>query len=172
MSRGVVLWPDARASDTLRAIWDRLADHGLPSMATESHRLHVPHVSLIVADQLPLAETLDAVGLVPSSPIPFLVEAVGLVPAGHLVLTLTPNRTLLEEQARVHRAALAHARNAWPHYAPGSWLPHLTMARSLTGPQIPEAARIVSEHLPMRGSLTVGGVEDGATGESWPTTAG
>ena len=171
MSRGVVLWPDEQTSHQLRSIWDQLVDQDLPSMATESHRLHVPHVSLIVADDLQVADALAAVGAVPSTPIPLLIEAAALVPGGHLLLACTANRTLLEEQARVHRAALPHAQNAWSHYAPDEWLPHLTTARSLTVPQVSEALRIVLDHLPIRGSLTAGGIEDGATGESWRAVA-
>jgi len=168
MSRGVVLWPDDRTSNTVRGIWNELHDNGLPSMA--AHPQHVPHVSLVLADALQVQPTLAAIGQVPSAPIPLIIESCGVVPGGHLLLVCTPNVSLLEEQERVHQAAVEHADNPWPHYAPDGWLPHLTLGRSLTAAQLAVALPIVLRHLPLRGTLPAGGVEDGATGDRWPTT--
>lgn len=167
--RGVVLWPDDLSSGHVRSIWSELLHHGLPSMASQAH--NVPHVSLIVADDLAVPETRAAVGDVPSSPIPLLIESAGVVPGRHLVLTCTPTNSLLAEQARVHRTAVTHANNPWPHYAPDAWLPHLTLARSLTAAELAVALPIVLAHLPIRGSLPSGGIEDGTTGQRWPATA-
>lgn len=168
MSRGVVLWPDDQTSTTVREIWNELHDHGLPSMASQPQ--HIPHVSLVVADALPVQPTLDAVGQVPPAPIPLIIESCGVVPGGHLLLVCTPNGSLLEEQKRVHQVAVDHADNPWSHYAPDEWLPHLTLARSLTAAQLAVALPIVLCHLPLRGTLPSGGIEDGATGDRWPTT--
>lgn len=168
MSRGVVLWPDDQASRTIRAVWDELRELGLPSLADQAH--HVPHLSLIVADDVAVPDTLAAVGAVPSSPVELLVEAAAVVPGGHLVLACTPTRNLLDEQARVYRATAAHAKNPWPHYSPDAWLPHLTLARSLAPSEFAIALPIVLAHLPIRGWLPSGGVEDGTTGERWPTS--
>lgn len=168
MSRGVVLWPDEQVSRTVRAIWDELRDHGLPSMADEEH--HVPHMSLMVADDVSVPETLAAVGDVPSSPLPLLIESVGVVPGGHLLLTCTATRSLLAEQARVYLASADQAENPWLHYAPDAWLPHLTLGRSLAAAELAVAVPMVLAHLPIQGWLPVGGVEDGTTGERWPTS--
>jgi hypothetical protein len=145
-------------------------ESGLPSLGAEAR--NVPHVSLIVADALPeVPRTLTAVGRVPLSPIPLLIESAGVVSGRHLLLTCTPNNDLLTEQARVYQAAATDAVNPWPHYAPDAWLPHLTLARSLTVAELAVALPIVLAHLPIRGSLPFGGVEDGSTGERWPTSA-
>lgn len=170
MSRGFVLWPDEHFSSEIRSISTELLDRGLPTVASQPH--HIPHVSLIVADDLAVAETLDAVADVPSSPIPLLIESAAIVPGGHLLLACTPIRDLLVEQARVHRAAAPHADNPWAHYAPDAWLPHLTLARSLTPENLAVALPIVLARLPMRGSLTSGGIEDPTTGERWHATTG
>lgn len=130
MSRGVVLWPDDQTSHQVRSIWDELAAVGLPSMATETHRVHQPHVPLIVADDLVVGETLEDLADLPSSPLPLLIESVGVVPGGHLLLTVTASQELLAEQARVHRATRAFADSPWSHYLPGQWLPHMTLARA------------------------------------------
>lgn len=168
MSRGVVLWPDEQASRTIRAIWDELRHHGLPSMADQAH--HVPHLSLMVADDVAVPETLAAIGDLPSSPVALLIESAGVVPGGHLLLACTPTRSLLTEQARVYQTSAAHADNPWPHYAPDAWLPHVTLARSLAAAEFAIALPIVLAHLPIRGSLSSAGIEDGTTGERWSTS--
>jgi hypothetical protein len=104
VSRGVVLWPDSSTSVRIRGLWQMLADRGLPSMATHTHELHQPHVSLIVAEDLPVIAVLEVVGSVPPEPIPFRIEAVGVFPGGFLFLACVANEALLAEQRRVHNA--------------------------------------------------------------------
>jgi hypothetical protein len=82
----------------------RLPHKGLPSLATLTHRLHQPHVSLTVAEFLPVRDALDAVGAIPPQPIRFLIEAVGVFPQGALFLACVASRDLLDEQRRVHNA--------------------------------------------------------------------
>lgn len=165
VSRGVVLWPDDETSDRLRSISAELLDHGVESVTSQAH--HLPHVSLVVADDLVVSPTLAAIGHVPASPIPLLIEAAAVVRGAHLLLGCTPNQGLLAEQLRVHRAAAAHAEAPWPHYAPDEWLPHLTLARALDAAELAVALPLVFAHLPIRGTLVRGGIEDGATGERW-----
>jgi hypothetical protein len=43
---------DDQADAAVRRLWQRLADAGLPSLATRTHRQHRPHVSLAVAESL------------------------------------------------------------------------------------------------------------------------
>jgi hypothetical protein len=74
------LWPDPVTSATLQQIWDKLAARGLPSLATRTHRRHQPHCSLTVAEHLPVDETLTAVGVVPTQPLPLRIESVGVFP--------------------------------------------------------------------------------------------
>jgi hypothetical protein len=69
VSRGIVLWPDDNASHLIRTVWDEIASQGLPSMATHTHRLHKPHVSLTVAEYMPVRAALEAAQPLPSQPI-------------------------------------------------------------------------------------------------------
>jgi 2'-5' RNA ligase len=138
-------------------------------MATHTHRRHQPHASLVVAEMLEVEPTLEAVGAVPARPIRLSVSSVGVFPGGVLFLACDPNRELLEEQQRVHKAVISTAIGPWPYFDPGSWTPHITMAMGLTNQQLAEALPVVLDHLPIEGRLDEGGVEDGTTGEKWPS---
>jgi hypothetical protein len=172
MSRGVVLWPDLHTTTLIRTLWDEIARHGVPSMATHSHRLHEPHVSLIVAESLPVDAALEVVGPVPSRPIQLLIEAAGVFPGGFLFLTCAGSRELLDEHHRVHELIRPQAVEPWPYFTPGEWHPHITTGWALTYEQLAKALPIVLDHLPIHGWLAHGGVEDGTTGEQWPSATG
>lgn len=101
MSRGVVLWPDDQTTQAITEVWEQLTTRGLPSCATHTHRRHRPHVSLLVADELPVEKTLATVGAVPREPVKLLVESAGVFPGGLLFLACVTNDQLLLEQRRV-----------------------------------------------------------------------
>jgi hypothetical protein len=171
MSRGIVLWPDRRSAIVIRGLWDEMAALGLPSQATYTHGLHQPHVSLSVAEHVPADEGVRAVGTVPSEAIPLLVEAVAVFPGGSVVLACAANDGLLAEQRRVHHAIAPLATGPWPHFATGTWTPHITMGRDLRPDQLARALPLLLDRLPIEGWLDHGGVEDGTTGENWPAPA-
>lgn len=169
MSRGVVLWPDERAATVVRDMWNALCDHGLPSLATHTYRLHQPHCSLSVAEELPADEALKAIGVVPTERVPLLVESVGVFPPdGGLVLACVANEQLLGEQRRVHRALAPLAVRPWPHFEFNNWVPHITLSVGMTPEDLAKAIPLVMDQLPITGAFDHGGVEDGTTGENWP----
>lgn len=171
MSRGVVLWPDEQASIAIGALWTTLADHGLPSLATHTHRLHQPHCSLSVAEELAVDDALDAVGRVPAAPIPLHVEAVAVFPpVNALVLAVVVNEQLLAEQRRVHMALRPLAVRPWPYFEYNAWVPHITLSVGNNAEQLARAIPLMLDALPIRGTFDRGGVEDGTTGENWPTS--
>ena len=156
-------------------IWEELAAAGLPCLATETHRLHEPHVSLTVAEELPVAEALAAVGVVPGHPLRLEVAAAGVFPAppSHaessvLFLACVGTQELFEEHRRVHCATDGLTVGRWAHYEPETWTPHMTLGVGYASPQLAEAMSLVLRHLPVVGLLDGGGVEDGTTGERWP----
>lgn len=105
VSRGVVLWPDELSRLALRGVWEDLAARGLPSRASHTHRLHQPHVSLAVAEDLAVEEALGLLGTLPPRPIRLRVESAGVFPGGVLFLACVMHQELLDEQRRVHDAA-------------------------------------------------------------------
>lgn len=170
MSRGIVLWPDGDTSHRIRNLWKALSARGLPSLEIHTHRLHQPHCSLKVAADLPAADALAAVGVVPRTTIPLLAESVGVFPpGGALFLGCVVNQRLLREHQRVHEAITPLAIGPWPFFEPDGWVPHITLASSMSPDELAKAIPLVMEHLPIRGTFDRGGVEDGTTGESWPS---
>ena len=169
MSRGIVLWPDPEISAAVRGLWRELAVAGLPSLENHTHRLHQPHVSLVVADDLDPEAASSAVGTVPATLIACRVEMVGFFPGGVLLLPLVPSLELLGEQQRVSAALGGLATGRWAHTAPGVWTPHMTCAYGIAPDQATTALAIALEHLPLNGYLTTGGIEDGTTGANWPS---
>jgi hypothetical protein len=150
-------------------MWRELTAAGLPSLETHTHGLHQPHVSLVVAEHLDVEAALSAVGAVPAAPIPCRVEAAALFPGGVLILPLVPNLELLVEQQRVSIALDGLTTGRWGHTQPGVWAPHITCAYSIAADQVADAVAIALKYLPLNGYLVTGGVEDGTTGENWPS---
>ncbi len=169
MSRGVVLWPDDETSAGIREIWLALEEQGVPSLASETHRLHQPHCSLSVAEHMPAEEALSAVGVVPSEPLTLHVESVSVFPPnGALVLACVVNDALLAEQRRVHRSVTPLSERPWPYFEANAWIPYITLASRLSPAQLALAIPLVVDRLPIRGTFDRGEVEDGTSGENWP----
>ena len=167
----MVLWPDDDTSASVRAIWDDLEACGVPSLHSHTHGLHVPHVSMMVSEHLPVAETLAAVGPVPAQRIPLLVEAAGVFPEGALVPRGRDERQL-DRRAAAKTGPFEMSPWTLGRISTRKWTPHLTCAWSRSTPSIcTPRSPIVLVRLPLRGWLDRGGVEDGTTGEQWPVTA-
>jgi hypothetical protein len=168
MSRGIVLWPDEKSRLAVRKVWDELAQRGLPSQSTFTHRVHQPHVSLTVGEDLPSDKALRVVGSVPEQPLRLQIEAAGVFRSGVLFLACVVHQELLDEQRRVHDAVGPLMVDPWPYFRPGYWTPHITCGMGCPEEQMSDALSVLLRHLPIEGSLDNGGVEDGTTGESWP----
>jgi hypothetical protein len=152
-------------------MWAALESADVPTLATHTHGRHRPHVSLLVADHIDPEPVLQATGRLPAREVPMRLESVGVFPGGVLFLACAPSRELLEEQDRVHEAARPFVLAKWPYYEPGRWMPHLTVAYDVGPEQLERALPLLVGMLPIHGVFDRGGVEDGATGESWPRAA-
>jgi 2'-5' RNA ligase len=162
------LWPDDETRTAIAAVWAALAERGIPSMATHTHGLHQPHVSLFVAEDLPVDEVLGAIGSVPKTAIELRIEAAGVFPGGLLYLAPVASNELLKEQGRVQTAVEPLASRPWPHFEKGAWIPHITTGWFLNKHEMAAALPLVLDALPLLGCLDRGGIEDGTTGENWP----
>jgi hypothetical protein len=76
---------------------------------------------------------------------------------------------LLLEQQRVHSAVRPFAVSPWPYFEKDQWIPHITIGTGLAAHQIATSIPVIPANLPIHGWLDRGGLEDGSTGENWPS---
>ena len=94
------------------------------------------------------------------------LHVLGTFPGGEgaLFLGVVATAELLAFHAEVHAALAGQPVIHWPHYLPGSWVPHCTLAE---GPDQSQAARafgLLCEYEPIPATVTAAGIKDTATG--------
>ena len=144
---------DDRSTAVVRTLWRGAADAGFPSMAESGAH---PHVSLAIWDEIDRAAMEDAIGrFAGDTPaVDVVFPTVGSFPTtGAVFLALAESPQLREVHARCHRALAALGRGAWPHYAPGVWVPHCTLAMDLGAAVARIHAVLQPAPLPLRGRL-------------------
>ncbi len=161
---------DPGADRAIRDLWSRLAQLGVPSL--EGHVPSIrPHLSLAVTD--------DSYGLRKQAPVLALhgveteieMGAVSLFPADPpvLVLAVAPAPELVALHERVSAASAAAGVDIWPHYRPGTWLPHCTLSMGVPANVLAEAlAACLAAPLPLRGRLRAAALTDSVTGATTP----
>ncbi|MFD6564015.1 2'-5' RNA ligase family protein [Micromonospora profundi] len=114
---------------TVRAVWDRLAQVGLPSLARNTHPTNRPHLTVAAVDEFPpgaehrMADLLDA-----ALPLPVTLDRVVVLDgSAPLVWLVRPTPALTALHAAVWDV-LADADGHRPWHAPGAWVPHLSLA--------------------------------------------
>jgi hypothetical protein len=108
----------------VRAVWNRLAAAGQPSLQDHEHATNRPHLTLAAGTALPpLAAILTG--------LPLTLTLDGLVffegRTGVLAWRVTADEALRELQAEVWQALDGQQRN--PLHAPDRWVPHVSLAR-------------------------------------------
>lgn len=131
---------DAESAAQVEAIWTAFTQRGISNSA---RRLgYPPHVTLAVcddkADQAKLAESVRSRAAAWSS-VGVTCAALGVFadPPVTLFLVVTPTQPLLKMQADLCQALPQEQLH--PHYHPGSWLPHVTVADDLQPARVPAA---------------------------------
>lgn len=159
---------DDGADAAVRKLWQILADAGLPSLATRTHRRHRPHVSLTVAESLAGAE-LDSLRSALMARRPLLhLYVLGAFPGsvGALFLGVRATADLLAFHADIHAAVAGQPVEHWPYYLPGSWVPHCTLAEGLGKAQAGEAFGLLYGHEPITAAVSATGIKDTVTGST------
>ena len=142
----------------------------MPSL--EGHLLSIrPHLSLTVTDD---ADGLreHALGLaLRGVETEIEMAAVSLFPADLpvLVLAVAPAPELVALHERVSAALGAAGVDIWPHYRPGTWLPHCTLSMGVPADALAEAlAACLASPLPLRARLSAAALTDSVTGATTP----
>ena len=125
----VELLLDEATEARVRADWRRLADAGLSSLAAHTAPSNRPHITLLAR---PTLAVVAFTAVTACLPIPItLAEPVVFAHGDRGVLAW---RVVLSEELRdlhaVVHAAVPAGDDA-SHTAPGSWTPHITLARRL-----------------------------------------
>jgi 2'-5' RNA ligase len=161
---------DPGADRAIRELWSRLEQLGVPSL--EGHVPSIrPHLSLTVTD--------DADGLRKHAPELALhgveteieMAAVSLFPADRpvLVLAVAPAPELVALHERISAALEVAGVAIWPHYRPGTWLPHCTLSMGVPAGALGQAlATCLASPLPLRARLRATALTDSVTGATTP----
>ena len=132
--QSVELLLDPATDDAVRAQWALLAAAGLPSQARHTGESNAPHVTLAVRTTIP--DDLDDALAAAVRDLP-PVRLGGLLVFVHrrcvLARAVVPSAALLALHARVHTVLDGEPAcgPSAPHLAPGTWTPHVTLARTL-----------------------------------------
>jgi hypothetical protein len=166
MAHAIEMYVDDRADAAVRRLWQRLADAGLPSMATRTHRRHRPHVSLAVAESLAGADLAPLRPVLMSRRPALSLYVLGTFPGtgGALFLGVQVTAELLAFHAGVHAALAGQPIRHWAYYQPGSWVPHCALAEGLDRAEAGKAFRLLADYRPVTAEVTSVGVKDTATG--------
>jgi hypothetical protein len=172
MALAVCLLFDRRSERAVRALWDRIEELGVPSLASHTHGKHVPHVSYAVLrrwDEPTVTEGLLRLGS--GEPVPLAFDGVGLFRRGRTWLLAGVSADLAVRQQRVVDAVTAAGADLHKHYRPGVWVPHCSLAPRVPLARLPEVATAVFDVLPLPATLDRAALINSATGQlhSLPT---
>jgi 2'-5' RNA ligase len=161
---------DREGDRAIRDLWSGLEQLGVPSLLGHEPSIR-SHLSLAVTD--------DADGLRQHAPGLALhgvesdieMAAVSLFPADPplLVLAVAPAPALVALHARVSAALAAAGVDVWPHYRPGTWLPHCTLSMGVPPGALADAlAACLASPVPVRARLRAAALTDSVTGATTP----
>ncbi|MET0838527.1 MAG: 2'-5' RNA ligase family protein [Marmoricola sp.] len=165
MTLSICLTLDGPSDRAVRALWRRLEDAGVPTLASHTHGRHVPHLTLASLRSWDL-EALgpELAGLRPLEPETVAFDAVGMFRRSRCWLVPAPTHELLHRQEAVAAAARRSGADLHRHYEPGQWVPHLTLAPRLRLDDLPVVAARVYDVLPLRATLSRLTLVDTSTG--------
>jgi 2'-5' RNA ligase len=146
----VCLLPDQAGERAVRRLWTRLEESGVPTLLSHTHGRHLPHLTLASLTSYRLDALRPALTALPAADhLGTRVDALGSFRRSRVWLAPAVTSTLLERQTAVVAAAVRSGAAVHPHYRPGDWLPHVTLAPRLTLAQLPLVAARVNEVLPL-----------------------
>src|SRR4051794_8059988 len=169
MALAVCLLLDDRADAALRELWRRLEAAGVPSMLTHTHGRHVPHLTYAMLRSYDLEEVREALSALPDrAPLPLHFDALGVFRRSRCWLAPALTLDLAERQAAVVEAASSTGADLHRHYAPGLWVPHVTLAPRLHLDDLAQVALPVYDVLPLDATGTTAALVDTTTSRRDP----
>jgi 2'-5' RNA ligase len=169
MALAVCLLLDPPADATVRRLWARLEEAGVPSLASHTHGRHVPHLTLAALHSWDLDAVLAAsAGLPAQPPLRLRLDALGVFRRSRCWLAPALSLDLAPRQEAVVEAVTATGAELHRHYRPGDWVPHVTLAPRLRLQHLPTVAGLVNDVLPVAGTASRAALVDTSTGRQVP----
>lgn len=115
----------------IRTDWARLAEAGLPSLATHSSPSNRPHITLAAGSNLDMGPGTE--GLWGRLPIDIRFAGLVVFPAVPGKYVLARLVVLSQDLLELHRRLHQHCPGAFANTLPDAWTPHVTLARRIPG---------------------------------------
>lgn len=157
MVHSVELLFDDETESAIRQIWDDLAGIGIRSQAAHRSPSNRPHVTLTVAERMGDEVNAALRPVLVRLPLDCRIGAPMLFGGRKLTLVrlVVPSSELLDLQSHVHRTCLPHIPDGpLPNARPGTWTPHVTLARRVPPDQLPKAFSLRALGQEIRGRAT------------------
>jgi 2'-5' RNA ligase len=169
MALAVCLLFDARSNLLMRALWSRLEDAGVSTLATHTHGRHHPHLSYAVLRSWDLERAQASLAALPAAE-PFSMSFHGTLafPRGRAALAPAISAELVLRQRRIVTALEATGAELHRHYEADQWVPHVSVATRAQGAKLATVAKAVSDVLPLTVRVDRAALIDSATGQTWP----
>lgn len=169
MALAICLLFDRRSDRALRALWNALEARGVPSLASHTHRRHVPHVSYAVLRKWDRAAVAASLRLLEAGdPVEVSFDGLGLFRRGRAWLLAGVTAEFAARQERVVTVLQTARVELHKHYQHGAWIPHCSIAPRASLAQLPILSATVYDVLPLRARLDHAALVDSATGQIWP----
>lgn len=164
----VCLLFDARSDLLVRALWSRLEDAGVATLATHTHGHHHPHLSYAVLRRWDLGRAQEALAALPAAE-PFAMSFHGTLafPRGRVALAPAVTADLAARQVRVVTALEATGAELHRNYVAGQWVPHVSVATRAQGAKLATVAKAITDALPLTVHVDRAALVDSATGQTW-----
>ncbi|QIZ35589.1 2'-5' RNA ligase family protein [Saccharopolyspora sp. ASAGF58] len=169
MAQALVSFFDDAAESGIQALWRRLDDAGVPSIATRSGGKHRPHVTFAAAAGIPTAARKALRTELELLSIPDLwLHTLGTFPGEDRVLLLgaVVDTELLAVHSAVHDALAGRVQHPSAYYFPGAWIPHCTLAQGITDDQLAVGFRALQPPEPVRAGISEIAIVDTRTGDT------
>jgi 2'-5' RNA ligase len=161
MVAALEIYFDLVAERRLRTLWTALEDADVATLGGHTHRRHRPHLSLVVADDLPPQQVVAALAGMPlPPPLPLTFQFVGQFPGGVLWLGPAPTPELLAVQAEVVERLDAADVPISELYRPGTWVPHTTLSMTARRDAVARAVPVCCDVLPIPVTLMSAAIVD------------
>jgi hypothetical protein len=165
----ICLLPDPRTERAVRQLWQRLEDHGVPTLLSHTHGRHVPHLSYAVLRTFDVDDVRRAVARLPGRGAVHLhFDTVGHFRRGRAAMIAAVTSDTLSRQAGVVDAAESTGADLHHHYRPGRWVPHLGVSTGVRGSDVGWLTTAVHDIMPLDAVAERAALVDSGTGEQWP----